>query len=228
MIVLSATTRKIQVVLGGVVATNQAQCYAAWRDITTTTYVPGDAVVLTNNTTDVDLVAAPASSTQRVIDRISVFNNDSATITVRVKLDVSGTDTILARAVLAVNELLEFSEGSGWRVLTADGAVKGLGATGPAGVNGLDGVMAVEQAEIDFGATPVDEMTFTVAAVGVLPTSKLVVILSGEATADADADENEMDSIVVHPVADTDQFFLYARCLTGAVHGKRKINYMYS
>lgn len=115
MIVLSETTDKIQVVLGGSVSTNEAQCVASWRDITTTrTYTAGRSVANTNGTTDVDLIASPATSTQRVIDFLSVYNNDTATITVTVKYDANGTDYILWKGTLAAGARLEYEDGKGW------------------------------------------------------------------------------------------------------------------
>lgn len=127
MIVLSQTTDKIQVILDGAVATNQAHCIACWRDITSTpTYTAGRSIANTNNTTDVDLVAAPSASTQRVIDYIGVYNNDTATITLTVKFDASGTDIILWRGSLAKGEHLEYENGKGWTVKTAGGLIKTL------------------------------------------------------------------------------------------------------
>lgn len=117
MIILSQTTDKIQVVLAGAVSTNQAQCVASWRDITATpTYVAGRSLANTNSTTDVDLIASPAASTQRVIDYISVYNNDSASITVTVKYDASGTDYILWKGALTAGQRLEYENGKGWTV----------------------------------------------------------------------------------------------------------------
>ena len=115
MIVLSQTTDKIQIVLSGAVATNEAQCVASWRDITATrTYTAGRSVANTNGSTDVDLIASPATSTQRVIDFISVYNNDSASVTVTVKYDANGTDYILWKGALAAGARLEYEDGKGW------------------------------------------------------------------------------------------------------------------
>jgi len=115
MIVLSQTTDKIQVVLTGSVTTNQLQCVASWRDITATpTYVAGRSVAVTNNTTDVDLVAAPAASTQRIIDYLSIYNADTAAATVIVKYDANGTDYILAKETLEVGEKLVFTNETGF------------------------------------------------------------------------------------------------------------------
>ena len=125
MIVLSATTDKIQVVLAGTVATNQCQCVASWRDVTATpTYTPGRSVANTNNTTDVDLVASPAASTQRLIDFITVYNNDTASVTVTVKYDANGTDYILWRGTVLAGERIEYCSDKGWSVVTAGGLLK--------------------------------------------------------------------------------------------------------
>lgn len=122
MIVLTQTTDKIQVVLGGPVSTSQLQCVASWRDITDTpTYTPGRTVVTTNNTTDVDVVGAPAGSTQRVVDFISVHNADTATATVTVKFDANGTEYILWIGQLAPSERMVFTEKTGWSTLSSTG-----------------------------------------------------------------------------------------------------------
>lgn len=124
MIVLTETTDNLQAVLGGTVAANQVRCFSSWRDITATAYTPGRTGVLTNNTTDVNVVAAPASSTQRVVDLLSFFNLDSASATLTVKLDANGTEFILWRGVLATEERLEYVDGQGFRAFTAQGAEK--------------------------------------------------------------------------------------------------------
>jgi len=117
MIVLSQTTDKIQVVLGGAITTNQGQCVACWRDITATpSYTAGRSLANTNSTTDVDLIAAPAASTQRVIDYLSVYNNDTASMTVTVKFDANGTDYIIYKGILTTGQRLEYENGKGWTV----------------------------------------------------------------------------------------------------------------
>jgi len=117
MIILSATTDKIQIVLGGAITTNQAQCVASWRDITSTpTYTAGRSLANTNSTTDVDLIAAPAASTQRVIDYIGIYNNDTASITATIKFDANGTDYILWKGTLTTGQLLTYDNGNGWTV----------------------------------------------------------------------------------------------------------------
>lgn len=125
MLVVDSTTKKIQVVLSGAVATNQAHVYAAWRDIKADgTFTPSNQDTETNNTTDVDLVPSPAASTYRVVDYASVYNNDTAAITVTVKFDNNGTERIFLKATLQSGESLEYQEGSGWNVRNASGVRK--------------------------------------------------------------------------------------------------------
>lgn len=114
MIILSETTDNLQVVLGGTVAAGQPQCYVAWRDRTATTFTAGRTIVDTNNTTDVTIAAAPAASTQRIIDYVSVYNRDTAPVTVTIKLDANGTEFILYRGILGIEEVLAYTNEQGF------------------------------------------------------------------------------------------------------------------
>ena len=124
MIVLDATTNSVQVVLGGAITTSQLNCFASWRDITTTAYTPGKSVTNTNSTTDVDLVSAPGASTQRVVDYLSVYNADTVAATVTLKFGVSGTEYVLWKGQLSAAEKLEYVEGTGFRVFSTAGVPK--------------------------------------------------------------------------------------------------------
>jgi hypothetical protein len=124
MIILSETTDNLQIVLGSSVTTNQLQCFTSWRDRTATTFVAGRTVTNTNNTTDVNLAAAPASSTQRVVDFISVYNNDTTNKVVTIKLDANATEYILFKTTLATGETIQYNEGSGFVVIATTGAIK--------------------------------------------------------------------------------------------------------
>lgn len=124
MIILSETTDNLQIVLSGAVTTNQLQCFTSWRDRTATTFIAGRTVTNTNNTTDVNLAAAPASSTQRVVDFISVYNNDTTNKTVTIKLDANGTEYKLFVTTIASGETIQYQEGRGFSVLATTGAIK--------------------------------------------------------------------------------------------------------
>lgn len=59
-----------------------------------------------NGTTSVDLVAAPASSTRRVIRSVHICNVDTVSHVITVRLTNSGTHYPLYKATLAANETL--------------------------------------------------------------------------------------------------------------------------
>lgn len=124
MIILSAQTDNLQVVLAGNITANHLQCFSSWRDRTDTTFVAGRTVSVTNNTTDVNIVPAPGASTQRLIDYLSVYNADTVSSTVIIKLDANGTEYILFKGLLAVGERLEYTDKNGFQTFTIAGAIK--------------------------------------------------------------------------------------------------------
>jgi len=124
MIILSAQTDNLQVVLAGNITTNHLQCFSSWRDRTDTTFVAGRTVSVTNNTTDVNIVPAPGALTQRLIDYLSVYNADTVASTVTIKLDANGIEYILFKGLLAAGERLEYTDKNGFQTFTIAGAIK--------------------------------------------------------------------------------------------------------
>lgn len=124
MIILANTTDSIEMLLSNTVSTSQLNGLSVYRDITTTTYTPGRTVSNTNNTSAVELTPAPSSSTQRVIDYLSIYNSDTSSSTVTVRYNANGMSYVLFKVVLAPGEKLEYIDGQGFRVLATTGAVK--------------------------------------------------------------------------------------------------------
>ena len=139
MIVLTSSDR-IQVKLSATVASSQLECYASYKDTTSTTITADRSVRSTNNTTAVNLIGFPAASTQRIVDYISVYNTDTASATVTVQFDASGTAYELASIILLPGEKLEYQEGSGFRSLDVNGAIKNGTELGYSNINGLNKV----------------------------------------------------------------------------------------
>lgn len=135
MIILSEITDNLQVVLAGAVATNQLQCVTSWRDRTATTFIAGRTVALTNDTTNVNLAAAPAASTQRIIDFISIYNADTDDRTVTIKLNANGVEYIIWRDVLSPGDTVRFIEGTGFNVFKTYQSIKSFSVHADAGVN---------------------------------------------------------------------------------------------
>lgn len=221
------TTDKIQIVLASAVTTNQLHCVATWADLTTTpSYNAGRSVVLTNSTTAVDLVASPAASTIRRVRRISIYNADTVAATVTVMMDVSGTDKIIWKGTIDAGGSADL--GATVQVCNAAGLPVTAGVSGTDGTDGADGVVSVQEAEIDFGAAAKRSKTFTVTDASVSPSSRIIAYQSGDAATGRDADENEMDALVLRCVPGTGEFTVYADSLTGPVSGLFKINYLFS
>jgi len=121
MIVLSQITDTIKVKLDTAHSTLPLHLYSSWRDISTSIYTPGRTVINSNGTTDVIAVGEPASGIQRVVDYISIINEDTISQNVTCKFDANGTQYNLWSGPLAPGETVGYVEGEGWRVLTAQG-----------------------------------------------------------------------------------------------------------
>ena len=125
MLILATTTDKIQVLLTSAVTTNQLDCIATYKDISTTAYSGSSpTLVTTNNTTAVDLVPAPASNVQRIVDFISVYNADTVNATVTIRINRNGSTGVLFKCILSTNELLVYVEGKGWNIHSSSGLSK--------------------------------------------------------------------------------------------------------
>lgn len=124
MIRLDTTTRKLQAVLSGVVAANQLPIVVSYSDKTSTTYNGGTALSNTNSTTAVDACVAPAASTIRDIDLISIKNLDTAVATITIRLNDNGTLYIIAILALNAGDQAIYTHGDGWRVLSSTGEIK--------------------------------------------------------------------------------------------------------
>lgn len=124
MIRLDSALRSLELVLAGAVATTQPSFVVSWSDATAGGYVGGTTVGAANNTTAVTLVAAPAASTVRDVDYMSVRNRDTAATTVIIRYDDSGTEYELVRVILAANDVLQYTHGSGWQVTDGSGNLK--------------------------------------------------------------------------------------------------------
>ena len=138
MIILDATNKLLEVVLGGAVSTNQLPVVASYVDVTTAAYTPGANDTATNDGTDVTIVAAPAASTQRQVKFISVKNEDTAVATVTIKLKSGATDRIIVEITLPVDATLVYTDGEGFRVIDSSGNIKTIaGTVDHGGLSGL-------------------------------------------------------------------------------------------
>ena len=124
MLILSSITDKIQVILSSNVVANQLQCYAVYRDTTTTSISPLNNQLLTNNTTAVDLVASPSASTQRLIEYISVYNADTSSALVTIRFSDNGITYPIFKGSLAAGSKIQYTYRGGFRVISNVGSIK--------------------------------------------------------------------------------------------------------
>lgn len=144
MIRLDTTTRKLQAVLAGAITTNNLPITVSYADKTSGDYAGATQLTNTNGVTAADICAAPAASTVRDVDYISVRNSDTVAAVVTIRYNDNATLYTIVTATLAVGDQLIYVHGQGWQVLSSIGAIKysaGGDVAGPA--SATDGHFAV-------------------------------------------------------------------------------------
>lgn len=144
--ILSSTTRRIRVYLGGAITTNELHWLTWWID-----HYPGQQQErrdgergVTTGATEVEIVAAPDSGVQRELRGINVFNSDTANATVTVEL-FDGTDSrTWINAVLEPDWSLEWQPGGTWHIYDENGVVQSAGGAA-GGADGLNRIAAGTQ-----------------------------------------------------------------------------------
>jgi hypothetical protein len=122
-IVLDATTKKLELVLGGAVTTNELQWVTNYADKAATSFVPGSSDGVSNGATEVTIAAAPGADEQRLVNMINVYNTDTVDAVVTIKLDNDGTDRTLVITTLDSGDTLQYANDK-WRVISSDGSLK--------------------------------------------------------------------------------------------------------
>ena len=119
---LNATTRSLQISLGAAKATNDCPVVVDYVDMTTTDTTPGVQLSKTDGTTQVTILSAPAASTQRKVNFISIANADTDFVTVTVRLNDNGTPyNYVSALLLPPNATLQYTDARGWVVIDAGG-----------------------------------------------------------------------------------------------------------
>ena len=121
--ILDSTLLKLEAVLAGAVAANQPEVVVDYFDYNRDGNLtkPATFRVALNSTTDVTILAAPRQDFVRDTQRISIYNKDTASVTVTVKTDDGTTERILIKATLLTLETLNWEKGLGWYALDANG-----------------------------------------------------------------------------------------------------------
>ena len=146
--ILDLTTMTLQAVLAGAVAANQPEVHVGYMvyDKDGQKTKPAIYRAALNNTTDVTILPAPPSGYVYEVISLSIYNKDTASVTVTVKTD-TGTERIVTKVTLLTLETLGYAAGE-WFALDANGNRKevtsstfsSLTVTGNATVGGTLGV----------------------------------------------------------------------------------------
>ncbi len=120
-IILQGTSESLRVVLSAAPATTQLAITSSWQD---QGIGGGDSSLLSNGTTPVTVVAAPAASVSRWVGGFSAYNQDTSAATVSVQKLVSGTAYTLFKARILPGCHIFYDNSQGWRVLDANGNVQ--------------------------------------------------------------------------------------------------------
>lgn len=103
-LVLDATTISIQVAMSTSAATTNPTFVATYADNAGSGITEGATDGALNGSTDVSVVPAPSGSNRRVVKDITIYNGDSAAVTVFVKYDNNATQRTIAKVTLAVGD----------------------------------------------------------------------------------------------------------------------------
>lgn len=127
MILLDATTKSLQVLLGGAAATTELPVVSAYADVSQTTFAVSalsETDTITTGATAATIVAAPSASTTRKVSLVTVYNVDTASATVTIRVNNNGTFRILVKVALAIGATLQYADGAGWSVIDSSGQIQ--------------------------------------------------------------------------------------------------------
>lgn len=119
--ILDATTKSIELDLGEAHTTNAIPITVDYVDLTTTTTTPGCSDTASNGTTAVTIVSAPAASTQRKVNYISVYNADTVSHNVTIQLNNNSTLRSIIVVSLGSGQTLQYTDINGWGLLNEVG-----------------------------------------------------------------------------------------------------------
>jgi hypothetical protein len=103
-LVLDGTAISIQVAMSTSAATTNPTFVATYADNAGSGITEGATDGALNGSTDVSVVPAPTGSNRRVVKDITIFNGDTAAVTLFVKYDNNATQRTIAKVTLAVGD----------------------------------------------------------------------------------------------------------------------------
>lgn len=124
MIRLDTVNRSLTLFLGGAQVSAPLQIVVSYSDQTAATYLGASQLSNSNGVTAVTICAAPAASTIRDIDMVTVLNTDTGSQVVTIQLLDTATTYKIISTTLLVGEKLTYTHGSAWQVVDNTGNLK--------------------------------------------------------------------------------------------------------
>ena len=91
VLVLGLTTESIECLMSGAPAATQPSYLTAYADNDGIAFTEGKKDGALSGVTPVAIVSAPAASTRRIVKNIVIYNEDTASVTITVRLNTNGT-----------------------------------------------------------------------------------------------------------------------------------------
>jgi hypothetical protein len=107
-----------------ITAQNGAQVTVCYSDATSTAYTGGIQTTTISSATTTTICSVPAASTVRDVDQINIKNTFAGSHAITVQVDANTTNIPLITASLLTDESLNYTHGSGWQALDANGSIK--------------------------------------------------------------------------------------------------------
>jgi hypothetical protein len=123
MLILDSTTDTIRIRLSVATTSSPVTFYGSYRTTNSSSILPKNSYgTITSGSTDI--IPAPASGEQNIVDYISAHNGDTVAATVFISLFDGTSQLTLFTTTLGPGEKLEYVEGQGFKVFTNAGSVK--------------------------------------------------------------------------------------------------------
>lgn len=111
-------SQSLEITLGGAPATNQLQITGSYVTITTATMAIASMTAVSavsNSGTVVTLVPAPGAGTVNVLKELTVYNADTANVTVNISFNDNTTVRQIIKAVMPTLYTINYNDNNGWK-----------------------------------------------------------------------------------------------------------------
>lgn len=122
--ILDATTKSLELLLGGAVATNELPITVDYVDLSASTTDASSIDSISTGASALTILSAPAASTQRKVNGLSVYNDDTAAASVIVRLNNGTTTRNIVYCTLQPFDTLHYTDVKGWFATDSNGNIK--------------------------------------------------------------------------------------------------------